>query len=55
MKRQALIIGLASGLLGFYGCNNKTSDNTTQTQPQEMTITVETMKQVPDAFIQGYS
>jgi steroid delta-isomerase-like uncharacterized protein len=52
MKKQALIIGLLSGLLGLFGCNSKTTDNTsqTQTQSQEMTITVDTMKQVLDAF-----
>lgn len=52
MKKQTLIIGLLSGLLGFCGCNSKTTDKTSQTQTksQEMTITVETMKQVLDAF-----
>ena len=52
MKKQALIIGLLSGLLGLFGCNTKTPDNTSQTQTKskEMTITVETMKQVLDAF-----
>ena len=49
---KALIIGLLSGLLGLFGCNGKTTDNTSQTQTKskEMTITVETMKQVLDAF-----
>jgi steroid delta-isomerase-like uncharacterized protein len=52
MKKQALLIGLLSGLLGLFGCNSKTTDSTSQTQTksQEMTITVETMKQVLDAF-----
>ncbi|MFC0775807.1 nuclear transport factor 2 family protein [Terrimonas alba] len=52
MKKQTLIIALFGGLLGFCGCNSKTTDNTSQTQTksQEMTITVETMKQVLDGF-----
>ena len=55
MKKQALIIGLLSGLSGFFGCNSKPTDpdklsGQTQTKSQEMTITVETMKQVLDAF-----
>ena len=52
MKKKALIIGLLSGLLELFGCNSKPTDNTSQTQTksQEMTITVETMKQVLDAF-----
>ena len=55
MKKQALIIGLLSGLLGLFGCNSKPTDpdklsGQTQTKSQEMTITVETMKQVLDAF-----
>jgi steroid delta-isomerase-like uncharacterized protein len=52
MKKQALIIGFLIGLLGFFSCNSKTTDNTSQTQTksQEMNITVETMKEVLDAF-----
>lgn len=52
VKKQVLIIGILSGLSGLPGCNSKTADNTSQTQTQskEMTITVETMKQVLDAF-----
>ena len=55
MKKQALIIGLLSGLLGFFGCNSKPTDpdklsGQTQTKSQKMTITVEMMKQVLDAF-----
>jgi len=52
MKKQALIIALLSGLSGFFGCNSKPTDNASQSQTksQEMTITVETMKQVLDAF-----
>ena len=52
MKKQALIIGFLSGLLGLVGCNSKPTDNSSQTETKskEMTITVETMKQVLDAF-----
>ena len=51
MKKRTLIIGLLSALLVF-GCKTKTIDNTSQTQTksQEMTITVETLKQVLSAF-----
>ena len=39
-------------LSGLFGCNSKIPDHTSQTQTksQEMTITVETMEQVLDAF-----
>ena len=52
MKKQALIIGLLCGLLVLLGCNTRSTDNTspTQTKSPEMTITVETMKHVLDAF-----
>lgn len=52
MEKLTFIIGLLSALLGFFGCNGNTTDNTSQTQnkSQEMVITVETMKQVLDAF-----
>ena len=52
MKKLALIIGILSGLSSILGCNGKTVDNSTisPTKSQEMTITVETMKQVLDAF-----
>jgi len=52
MKKQVLLIALLSGLSGLFGCNTRTPDHTSQTQTksQEMTITVETMKQVLDAF-----
>ncbi|MFI5132107.1 MAG: nuclear transport factor 2 family protein [Chitinophagales bacterium] len=52
MNKQTLIIGLLIGLLGLVGCNSKTNDNASQiqTKSQEMKITVETMKQVLEAF-----
>ena len=52
MKNRNLIIGLLSGLLGFFGCNARTDNKTleTQTNQQEMTVTVETLKQVLEAF-----
>ena len=52
IKKQALIIGLLSGLSGLFGCDSKPTHNTSQiqTKSQEMTVTVETMKQVLDAF-----
>ena len=52
MTKLFLTIRLLIALLGLFGCNSKTTDNTSQTQTksQKMTITVETMKQVLDAF-----
>ena len=52
MQKRTLIFGLLTGLLGVFACNNNTTDKTSQTQTnsQKMTITVETMKQVLDAF-----
>ena len=52
MTKQFLIIGLLTALLGLFGCNNKTNDKTlqTQTNSQEMTVTVETLKEILEAF-----
>ena len=52
MTKQILIIGLITGLLGILWCNNKTNDKTlqVQTNSQEMKVTVETLKQILDAF-----
>ena len=52
MKKRTLIIGLLTGLSGLLACNSKSNDKTSQTQinSQKMTVTVETMKQVLDAF-----
>ena len=52
MTKQILIIGLFTGLLGILSCNNKANDNTVQVQTnsKEMKVTVETLKQVLEAF-----
>ena len=52
MTKQFLIIGLLIALFGLFGCNNKTNDKTlqTQTNSQEMTVTVETLKEILEAF-----
>ena len=52
MTRQFLVTGLLMALLGLFGCNSKLPDHTSQTQTksEKMTITVETMQQVLDAF-----
>jgi steroid delta-isomerase-like uncharacterized protein len=48
MRKLILIIGLS----GFFGCNNQATDKTlqAQTNSQEMKITVDTLKQILDAF-----
>lgn len=52
MKKGILISGLLAGLLGLFSCNSKTTDKTlqTQTNKQEMTITVDTFKHILEAF-----
>src|SRR5258705_3392302 len=52
MTKHFLVIGLWTGLLGLFGCNSKIPGNISQpkSKSQDMTITVETMKQVLDAF-----
>jgi steroid delta-isomerase-like uncharacterized protein len=52
MKKHALIIALLSALLGLFSCHSKSTDPTSPspTKSQEMTIAVETLKQVLDAF-----
>lgn len=52
MTMQFLVIGVFIALSGLSGCNSKVPDSTSQTQnkTQEMTVTVETMKHVLDAF-----
>ena len=47
MTKQTLIIILLTGFSGILSCNSKTS---TKTNLQQMTVTVETMKQVLEAF-----
>lgn len=55
MTKQLLIIGLLTGLSGTLGCNNKSNDpgnlsEKFQTNSQEMKVTVDTLKQILDAF-----
>jgi len=52
MKKLTVIMGLLIGLLALFGCNSKTTDKTSQNQIkiQEMTVTVETLKQILEAF-----
>ena len=52
MKKQVWNAVVLIGVLGFYGCNDKASNNTSpnHTKMQATTITVETLKQVLDAF-----
>ena len=52
MTKRIIFIALLTGLLGSSGCDNKTSDKTLQAQsnPQDMKVTTETLKEVLDAF-----
>src|SRR6187397_2727429 len=52
MSKQFLMIGLLFALPGFISCNHRTNDKTlkNQTNSQEMTVTVDTLKQILDAF-----
>jgi len=51
MKQCIIIIGVLACLAGLFSCNESTEKKTKlQTNPQEMTVTVETLKQVLDAF-----
>jgi steroid delta-isomerase-like uncharacterized protein len=52
MKQQILIIGILTCLSVLSGCKNKTTDKILQTQTnlKEMTITVDTLKQILEAF-----
>src|SRR4030065_1030790 len=52
MKRQILIVGILACLSGLFGCKSKTTDKIMQTQTnlQEMTVTVDTLKQILEAF-----
>jgi hypothetical protein len=52
MKRQILIVGILACLSGLFGCKSKTTDKIllTQTNLQEMTVTVDTLKQILEAF-----
>jgi len=52
MKQHTLINILLTFLSVLFGCNIKTTDKSAQiqTNSQEMTVTVETLKQIPEAF-----
>lgn len=52
MQIRILIIGLFIGFSGLLGCNNKIHDNKLQTptNSQNMSVTVDTLKQILDAF-----
>jgi len=52
VKQQILIIGILASLSGLFGCKSKTTDKIllTQTTLQEMTVTVDTLKQILEAF-----
>lgn len=52
MTKQILIIGLLIGFLGNWGCGNTTSDKalSAPSDPQDMKVTEETLKQILDAF-----
>ena len=52
MTKHILLIGFLTGLLGNWGCTSRSNDKAlpAQTNPQDMTVTVETLKQALDAF-----
>lgn len=52
MKQKTLIIGILVCLTVLSGCNSKTPDNILQNQTniKRMTITVDTLKQILEAF-----
>ncbi len=52
MQKRIIIIGLLTCLFGIFGCKSKTTDKIlpTQTNSQAMTVTVETLKQILEAF-----
>jgi ketosteroid isomerase-like protein len=52
MKNQVLIIGLFTVLSGLLSCKNKSSEKMLLNQKslQEMTVTVDTLKKILDAF-----
>ena len=52
MKQQIIIIGILTCLSGLVGCSNRTPDKTLQTQTnlKGMGITVDTLKQILEAF-----
>lgn len=52
MRKQIILIGVLTGLLGNWGCNNRPADKALQIQsnPQDMNVTEDTLKQILDAF-----
>ncbi len=56
MTKQTLIMGLLTGLLGFFGCNNKATDKTSQgdtskvvtMNPNDILFTTSTLNALPD-------
>ena len=51
MKKLFLMIALLFALPGFISCNHRTNQTLkNQTNSQEMTVTVDTLKQILDAF-----
>jgi ketosteroid isomerase-like protein len=49
MKQSTLIAVILICLSGLFGCNNKSTEKP-QTNLQEMTVTVDTLKQILEAF-----
>jgi steroid delta-isomerase-like uncharacterized protein len=54
MKRQFIIFGAIISLAGIFACTGKTTDNLSQQQKHSpaMTVNVETLQQILDAFNQ---
>ena len=50
MTKQFLIIGLITALSGMFGCKGKTNDKASQTQTNSQQMTVETLKEILQAF-----
>ena len=50
MTKQFLIIGLITALSGMFGCNGKANDKALQTQTNSQQMTVETLKEILEAF-----
>src|SRR5215203_2725308 len=50
MRKQFFMMGVLIALQGSFSCNSGTKTLKTQTKSQEMPVTVETLKQILDAF-----
>jgi len=52
MRKHILLVVLFTGVLGNLSCNISVRDNSSQAQsnPQDMSVTKETLKQILDAF-----